>query len=365
MKKQTEKNILYCLIIIILVLTTYTGILFYESTFREILKKINIILLILFTFFLILMQKNSKEYLEKVLILIILTLFLRDFYLSFFIIIISNFVDKKIRLKILFFILCSFYSCTLVLNNLGYLEFNNIPYRKIFRHALGFNHPNTAMSLLLPIFSLLYYIYFSKYKKILIVIILIIGKIIFDFTYSRTTFLLIILFIFLIFLKDKFIEKIKFLFLIEGFLIAFLTFFLPFYFRNTILNTLFSERLALFYYYLTNHEITLFGYEKIKEFYKLYPLDNVYLKVLFENGFLGFILLIILIFITMYLFFKNKDYQAIRIFSVILIFGFMERTALYYYLNVVYFIISDYIFKNINKNYKGEKNERNYKKNIK
>ena len=266
-------------------------------------------------------------------------------------IIISNFINKKIRLKNLFFILCFFYILVLFLNSLGLLDFNNARngIRKfedfeVYRHALGFNHPNTAMSLLLPIFSVLYYLYYPKYKKIVIGIILVVGKIIFDLTFSRTTFLLIILFIILILIKDKYIKKLKFLFLTEGFFIVFLAFYLPFYFRDTILNKLFSGRLWLFHYYLTNHKITLFGSNKIIEFYKKYPLDNVYLKTLFENGIVGLGLLIILIFLTMYILFKNRDYKAVRIFSIILIFGFMEGTALFYYFNIIYFVISGYIF---------------------
>lgn len=349
-------NICYFCIIFILNLTTYINRVFEKALDINILKSIkmfNIFLLLFFTIILFILKNNFKKSDIKIIFLIIIfTIFLQKYYLSFFIIIITSFIEKRIRLKYFFFTSCFFYIFILFLNSLGILEFNNILYgiRKyekyeVYRHALGFAHPNMAMSNLIPIFSLLYYIYYPKYKKIVIGIILVVGKIIFDLTFSRTTFLLIILFIILILIKDKYIKKLRLLFLTEGFFIVFFTFYLPFYFRDTVLNKLFSGRLWLFHYYLTNHKITLFGYSKIKEFYERYPLDNVYLKTLFENGLLGFSLLIILIFLTMYILFKNKDYKAVRIFSIILIFGFMEGTALFYYFNIIYFIICDYIFK--------------------
>lgn len=64
--------------------------------------------------------------------------------------------------------------------------------------------------------------------------------------------------------------------------------------------------------------------------YDTYLLDNVYLKCLFENGIIGFIILIILVSIIMYILVKNKDYKGVRIFSIILIFGFIEGIALFY-----------------------------------
>ncbi|WP_339127167.1 hypothetical protein LIY46_02015 [Fusobacterium varium] len=237
------------------------------------------------------------------------------------------------------------------MNKLGYLETNNLKSAiryfedfKVFRYTLGFVHPNTAMSLLLPIFFLLYYLYYDKVKILISIFIFLIGKIVFNYTYSRTTFLLILLFIFLILVDEKYIEKLKRIFLLEGGIIIFFTFFLPYYFRNTFLNKLFSGRLILFYNYLTKSQITIFGNKEIIECYKIYPLDNVYLRTLFENGIIGFISLNILIFYVMKILFRNKDYKAVKIFSIVLIFGFMESTALFYYFNIIYFIIPDYIF---------------------
>ena len=360
-----KKEVDYFIIIFILFLTNYMNKTFFSILKKNVLFKFkiySIFLILIFCILFFIKNNIQKINIKKYITILICSIFLKKFYLSFFIIIISNFIKKIVRLKILLFLLTFFYILTLILNYLGYLEFNNLQYgiRKfenlhVYRHALGFNHPNTAMSLLIPIFSLFYYVYYPKYKKLVIVIIIIIGKIIFDLTFSRTTFLLIILFVILILIKDKYIEKLKILFLAETLFVIFITFYLTFYFNNSILNKLFSGRLWLFNYYLNNHKITLFGYKEIKELYEQFPLDNVYLRTLFENGILGFILLILLLIFTMYILLKNKDYKAIRIFSIILIFGFMEATALFYYFNIIYFIISDYIFIN----YKVKKYEKN------
>lgn len=342
-------NILYFCIIYILIQTNYYFNIYKNDTN---LKYINTSFIFFFTC--IFFFKNIKFFIEmkkKESIILIFTLFLRKFYIGSYIIIFFKVINKKKRLKIILFVLIFFYILTILLNYFGIFNENisRVILRKFEdfsknRYTLGFAHPNTAMSLLLPIFFLIYYLYYDRTKILISMFIFIIGKIVFNYTYSRTTFLLILLFIFLILVNDKYIEKLKKIFLLEGGITIFFTFFLPYYFRNTFLNKLLSGRLILFYNYLTKFQITLFGNKEIIGYYKIYPLDNVYLRILFENGIIGFILLIILIFYIMKILFKNKDYKAIRIFSIVLIFGVMEGSALNYYLNIIYFIIPDYIF---------------------
>lgn len=356
-------NFLYISIIFILVFNNYIDRIFgkiLDRNILNILETINILLLLVFTSIIFIIKKKiSYNYMKKMLSLLFFSIFLKKYYLSFFIIIISNLLNKKQRLKYLLFILSFFYILVLILNGLGFLEFNALKsaVRKfqnfqVYRNTLGFNHPNAAMSLLLPIFSIIYYLYYDKYKKSVLIIILAIGKIIFDFTHSRTTFILIILLIILILIKDKYIKKMKFLFLMSGNIIVFLTFYLPIYFKNSILNKLFSGRLRLFYYYLENYKITFLGDKKVISDYREYILDNTYLRILFENGLLGLMLTMLLIYYAMNILFKNKDYKAVRIFFIILIFGFMESSAFFYYFNVIYFIIGDYFLKENIKNIK-------------
>lgn len=354
-KKKIKRNKLneinWCFLLLIIFFNFYIFSIYLWEEYK-IIKLISIVILFLFSslaFFID--EKIKKKDLKIIIFLIIFALILPKFYISFYAIIISKFIKDNKKLEFLLFLSIFFYLLTLILSKFGYLEVNNLKSTiryfegfKVFRHTLGFNHPNTTMSLLLPIFFLLYYLYYDKAKILIPISIFIIGKIVFNYTYSRTTFLLILLFIVLILANDKYIKKLKTIFCLESGIIIFFTFFLPYYFKNTFLNKLFSGRLVLFYNYLTKFQITFLGNKEIIEYYKLYPLDNVYLRTLFENGIIGFILLIILISYTMKILFKNKDYRAIRIFSIVLIFGFMESTALFYYFNIIYFIIPDYIF---------------------
>lgn len=362
MKKSLEKkNCIYYIILLIIFFTSYIPIMLGNKVgiykFIINIKKGNIIFLIGLTLILFFLEykNNIKRDIKIIFLIIIFTIFLRNLYVSFFLLIISSFIEREERLKSILLLLSFSYILTLIFYFLGFLDCNIYGIRdygeyEIFRNSLGFVHPNTTMSLLFPIFSLLYYLYYPKYKYIIISFILIVGKIILDLTYSRTTFLLIILFLILILIKDKYIKKLKYLFLMEGIIIEFLTFYLPIYFKNTILDEVFSGRLRFYYYYLSKCKMTLLGNENVRIFYEKYFLDSSYLQLLFENGIIGFSMLTILISFGMYIFFENKDYRAIRIFSIILIFGFMEQAAFFYYFNVVYFIISDYIFDKENVN---------------
>ena len=340
-------NIHYFLFLITIIFVSYSSDILQNYENREIYYIFLFFNLILF----FIRKKQVKINLKKDFILIILSLVCRRFYLSFFIIFFSKFVEKKVRIKQLCFIICFFYLLIILINSFGLLEFNNIKYgiRKfenfeVYRNALGFRHPNTAMSMLLPIFFTLYYIYYEKFPKFIIGIIFLIGTIVFYLTFSRTTYLLIFLFIGLILLKDKYVKKLKIIFLNEGFFLVFLTFYLPYYFPRGKLNEIFSWRLWYFSYYIRNSELTYFGNYSIKKLYEELPLDNIYIRVLYEDGVISFIILIFLIYYVMKLLFKYDDMKAIRIFSIILIFGFMEHMSFHYYFNIIIFIISDYIF---------------------
>lgn len=347
MKKIKIINICYFFVLLILIGTSYISDLFQNYSHRE----LNKILVCIFIFLLVFSKKNFKFNLKKDYVFIFFFIFLKRFYLSYFFIFISKYIKRKVRLKQLFFILCFFYISILVMNGLDILDFNNLKYgiRKfdnfaVYRHALGFRHPNTAMSLLLPIFFLLYYIYYERFSKLVIGIILVIGSIIFKLTFSRTTFLLILLFIILILMKDKYIFILKKIFLIEGIIIGGLSIVLPIYFTRGLLNEILSWRLFYFYYYLRTYKLEYFGNRNLKLIYDELPLDNIYLRILFENGVIPFIIFLFLTYYIMKIFFKFNDLKSIRIFSIILIFGFMEHMAFHYYMNIIIFILSEYIY---------------------
>lgn len=341
-------KIYYFFIMLILISTSYISDIFQNYSNRELPKILLGIFLILFF---IENYKWDKLNLKKDLILFAPIIFLKRFYLSCFLIFISKYIKKTIRLKQVFLILTFIYLGILLINSLGILDFNNIKYGvrnfenfAIYRHSLGFRHPNTAMSLLLPVFFLLYYIYYKEFPKLVIGIILLVGTIIFGLTFSRTTFLLVLLLVILILVKDKYIKKLKFLFLTEGIIISIFSVCLPIFFKRGILNEMLSWRLWYFYYYLKSFKLTYFGIENLKVIYEEIPLDNIYLRIIYENGMISFIVFLILIFYIMKLLFEYDDMKAVRIFSVLLILGFMEHMAFHYYMNVIIFILPEYIY---------------------
>ncbi|WP_349763509.1 hypothetical protein [Fusobacterium sp. SYSU M8D902] len=345
-----EKDIFYFITILILIFHNYTS-----NIYGVDLKKVNtLVLMITIVLFLNSVKDkikiNFKELVKYFILIFGLIFGLRSLYLSFFILGISIFIDKRIRIRYFLQINTFFYVLTIILYKIGYLVEVENPLIRIgrMRYSLGFAHPNTAMMFLLPIFFTIYYLYYPKYKNSIIFFILVNSLVIFFFTFSRTTFILIILFIGLIFFKDKTIEKLRKLFLMEGIMIILLSLVLPIILNTeNIINRLLSGRLFLFYKYLITYKITVFGDMQILEQYSSWPLDNSYLRVLFENGIIGLLLLLLLSYLIMITLFKNKDYKGVRIFSILLILGFMEGNIFHFYFNILCFILPEYVNKAI------------------
>lgn len=368
MKKELINKTLYFFITFILITAFYFEYIYKLIEYEKLLK----ILFLLFSILIILFKIEffkTKKNLIIIFILCIFMLILKRYYVTFAFFIISAVVNLKTRLKINLFVLLFYYILTIFFNNFGVLDFNNLSngIRKygelmIFRHSLGFSHPNTAMAFLLPIFFIIYYLYYSKYEKIIVLFMTIIGGFIFYYTYSRTSFLLVILFIILVIIKDKYIKKLKNIFIYEGLFLFVFSIIFSFAYSETKLNKILSGRLYLFKYYLMNYDLTLFGDDVFfKNIRKIYPLDNSYIVTLFENGVLALILLILLTICIMKILYKNEDYKGIRIFSIILLYGFTEGGAFFYYFNIVLLILQEYIFI-INKNVR-KLNEKNNKYN--
>lgn len=350
----SKKELFYFIIIFMLIFHNYT-----YNIYGLNLRKISMLILgtttILFGISVIKDIKNNFKNLFLYFTVIFMLIFgIRSLYLSFFVLGISVFVDKKLTTKYFLQISTFFYVLTIFLYKIGYLSEVENPLTRLenIRYSLGFAHPNTAMMFLLPIFSLIYYLYYPKYKKSIIFSMVSISLAVFFVTFSRTTFILMIIFLILIFLNDKIIDKLKNLFLLEGFIIVLFSLIFPFIFsRENIFNRLLSGRLSLFQIYLTTKKITVFGDMEVLKGYLSLPLDNSYLRILFENGAIGFILLLILNYAVMRLLFKNKDYKAIRIYSILLILAFMEGGAFSFYLNILCVILPTYMNEHISQKY--------------
>lgn len=353
-KLLSKKELLYFIIMFMLMFHNYT-----YNVYGFNLRKISMLILgtttVLFGISVIKDIKNNFKTLFLYFTVIFMLIFgIRSLYLSFFVLGISAFIDKKLTTKYFLQISTFFYVLTILLYKIDYLKEVKNPLTRLenIRYSLGFAHPNTAMMFLMPIFFLSYYLFYPKYKKSIILFIISISLAVFLVTFSRTTFILMIIFLVLIFLNDKIIDKLKNLFLLEGFIIVLTSLVFPFIFsRENIFNRLLSGRLFLFHIYLTTKKITMFGdMEVLKEYLSL-PLDNSYLRILFENGVVGFILLLILNYVVMSLLFKNKDYKAVRIYSILLILAFMEGGAFSFYLNILCVILPAYVNEHIFQKY--------------
>lgn len=358
------KESLDYLVIFLLVFGFYS-VNVYNGTELEILTKRKEILFILLVPILlkVFIERNKIFELLKnkknriiIIILLLCMLGLKNYYLNFICFMLAlSFQNREKVLKFLLITLITFYLMTIscyflnIFNPVGTPDhFKDYGYFVLKRYNLGFYHPNNPMMLLLSMIFLFYYIYDKIIsKKIMSILFIVLSTIVFCLTISRTSYLLIFLFCGEILIPDKYIEKLRGIFYIESVVIIFISCFLPIFYINKKLDFILSGRLELFRYYLKNNTISLLGNKEIVHSYSTYPLDNVYLRVLFENGIIGISILIFIIWITLNVLFKYKNYKAIRILSIILIYSLTESQGLEYYFNILIFVLPVYLIKYI------------------
>lgn len=307
----------------------------------EILLLINCIAFIPF-----MLKELTKKKVKKIGIIIFFMLGIRSIYSGVILGILSSFLKKDKLLKNLLIINIIYFILTIVLSKIGVLEdFIAIRYlenKVIVRHAFGFKHPNQIMLYFFPIVSILMYKYFDKNKKKLTTFIILIATLLFYYTYSRTTYFGILLLFILYFIKDKFFIKYRNWVIYEGIILAFFSIFITGLLMYTELGNNFSGRFYYFNYYLENIKISLIGIN-IDKILLNYPLDNFYIRVLYENGLIGFVLLLIMYIVITKILYERKDYNAIRILIVIQILGVVETIPLFYGINILYYVIFKYI----------------------
>ena len=340
--------ILYNLIIFILFLNRYLGLHKIEE--YQILCKLSFGVC-----FVIYILKNYKTMKKKELNLVGISLFLaivfREYYICALIIILSKNISKENRLKILLFWSIVFFCGNVLLDRFNFLEIATYTKRKygdkvISRYLLGFTNPNMPFMMVLPILFIIYYI--SDTKKFLSklkvgILILISSYVIFRLTYSRTGFILSLIFTILILLKDKYIKKIKFFIQSEIIVFTLITILYSEKLKNTIFNQILSTRPYLYDYYLKNIPVSFFSWKGEEVIITGLPLDSEYLRLLFGYGIFGLMLGVIIILYIFKILFEKNDYKAVRILMIILIYGYMEGTVLNVGINILYFIIFEYV----------------------
>lgn len=351
MKKNNKINF----IIIFILISLYYFMYVYNESNLSFFNKRREGMLILFlpTLLIILLNINKiKKILKKLMWLLFFLIILNQYYYSFYILLIMVFFKKRKTLKYILYTSSFFYILTIFLYYSNILIRNEkiIHYRiyngeLLYRHMLGFQHPNFAMILLFPIFTSIYYLYYNnKNKNIMMLFFFIVSSGIFFLTYSRTTFLTFLFFILLIKIKDKYILKFKNIVYFEVIMSLITTFIIPIFFYSEGLNRLLSMRLFLFREYISNYKISFLGSRSITKLYSEVPLDNLYLRIYVEQGIIGIVLFIFLIIIMIKVLYKEKDTKAIRILIIIILFSNFEAMGFEYWFNILLYIIPSYIF---------------------
>ncbi|MGG1634059.1 hypothetical protein [Paenibacillus sp. NRS-1760] len=205
------------------------------------------------------------------------------------------------------------------------LNSNNIIYDYVrgTRFTLGFTNPNTASMMVFDILIALAYLY-NKNKKVITISLLLIICVNY-FTDSRTVLFAYLFFLFLLFLNDKVLSFLKpivtrmfLVFFVFSLLIAFL--------HETILNSFLNNRPHMYYEFLVNHSVNLFGYSKgLTRDGLIISADNSYLRILIQLGIIYFLIHSILMKKIIGKLFIGKDYLGVKIILSILFYDIFEQ----------------------------------------
>lgn len=295
-----------------------------------------------------LLEIKGEIKIKKMIILIGIYPFFKSIYSGLLISIILIFYNKKKILKKLLLFYIFFFIMTIFLSFLEILP-NNILIRykngtEIIRNSLGFLHPNLLMLYLFPIISLFLYLYSSRLKKIAVLVSVIVSTIFFYLSYSRTTYYGILAMSILFLINDKYLKKSKNIIVNLGIFLTIASIILPKYLMITNIANRFSGRFYYFNYYLQSEKISFLG-EKLKDL-AIYPLDNFYLRILFNDGLIGIILFNYILVKIIKRLYEYNDYKAIRILIIILLMGTVETPPLFYSLNIIYYIVPTYFREN-------------------
>jgi len=237
---------------------------------------------------------------------------------------------------------------------MNYLDF----YRdgEFFKRAsFGYGHPNTAHNNFALIVFLLLYCYQEKMNLLKLIIMGFLNYSLYQFTYSRTGFLIISISLFLfiilkkmdIFKKNIFkISKYSYIILLI-FTIITSNLYGKYEFMNK-LNELFTGRIYYNHYLFEKFNIPLIGSSKYLSYVTI---DNGFVSMLFEGGIIIFIVISYFLFKTISkLSMKNKYYEVFLILMFI-IYSLTESNFLSASVNISLLLISEYIY---NENKEGE-----------
>lgn len=220
----------------------------------------------------------------------------------------------------------------------------------VTRYALGFAHPNTLHLSLFLIFSLYSYIRYEKINKYELISMLIINIIINIFSRSRTGFALCCLLIVFMFIKDnKIIKQIinkSPKYILIGAIIFSYGLGLLYSKDNFVqkIDNLLNGRIRYTSYYLKNYETTMFG-QSFKDD-KNAILDNGYLIPYIQNGIVGALLLLYIIYKIILKYEKEKNSKINMLLCIFLIYLVTESFSPNIFMNIILLFYANILFDN-------------------
>lgn len=295
-----------------------------------------LIVIIFFTVVLFFHKRMSRNQLFRGFILFLVALYFTVFYddanflISFILAVLCINKKEDSFIKVFFFSSLILYSTTILFNIFGIIKSNDM-YRVAengykIRYSLGFTHPNEVFLYLLPIVLTGYYLY-GKQKKFMI-ITFIVSLILYNLSYCRTGFAVVIILLILDFLtrkkkEFKYIKKIvPFIFI----LFTAFSIFLAFRYGNNLTNDISSAlngRPYYWNYYIQHNTLfSLFGNNKVEGYF----LDNFYIYMLVQLGLVGYFIYLFIYYKSLSIMNFSKRYSIIIL--IFLIYGLFEANVI-------------------------------------
>ncbi len=259
--------------------------------------------------------------------------------------------DIKKLVKMMLWIKIIIFVCALLLVHLGLIEDNTIIVWRngveIMRHSFIYGHPNAAHLNLTTILIAWIYVYYEKVNILSVSILGIMNFIFYNYTLSRTGFLIGMLCLILAILYKKsnairkvLFNKVNWVFIIMS-VITFTTALL--YGKwNTLyyIDKLFTGRIYYNNYFLTNIQIPLIG----KNNYGHLLIDNGYMSLVYNGGLLAYIWFIFMNIKTGELLKKEKCEKEALLMIVFCIYSLTESFYMNIIINISLLFFSWFIF---------------------
>lgn len=267
----------------------------------------------------------------------------------------NNILKIMLWVRIFSFTLMIILSLTGVINN-DYILHYRAETGFIKRYCFGYSHPNLAHSTFSIIIFLFGYIYYKKINFFTITFLEIINFILYNFTLSRTGFIILTLYLILLYLfkKIKIIRKIipkvlKFallFFIIISIVLAYT------YTTSELvkkLDVLLTGRLNYMNILIRNYSIPIIGSDSYNE---IVLFDNGYFSMFYEGGLLATIWFVYYLTKTNNFLIKNNKDKEMLLMLFFLFYCMFESYFMNILMNPTLIFICDYIFKEKKENEK-------------